>query len=273
MRTLKALLAIVTGTIVAMATADAKAEWQTVYQTDFSTDPGWTTDQPNNFYWDSTNQQYFLSMTNQKQAYTPSRYTYTNTTYGGGSFNLEWDQEMTRSDWSGGVNFGLYASDLNGGFADAGLPPGNGTVNLEYANPDAGHMLILRATDASGTFVMDYAAGNYYSLNTWYHNLIEYDSTTGVITATVTDMTTDNVIQELSVSGLGALSVDMTRLGGSRYPFGEDGAPGANPSAIADAVIDNVVLSEAVPESSTFVMWATGAIGLLAHAWRKRRVR
>ena len=74
MRTLKALLAIVTGTIVAMATADAKAEWQTVYQTDFSTDPGWTTDQPNNFYWDSTNQQYFLSMTNQKQAYTPSRY-------------------------------------------------------------------------------------------------------------------------------------------------------------------------------------------------------
>ena len=84
---------------------------------------------------------------------------------------------MTRSDWSGGVNFGLYASDLNGGFADAGLPPGNGTVNLEYANPDAGHMLILRATDASGTSVMDYAAGNYYSLNTWYHNLIEYDST------------------------------------------------------------------------------------------------
>jgi hypothetical protein len=41
---MKGLLAIVAGGIVACVAANAVAEeWQTVYQTDFSTDPGWTT--------------------------------------------------------------------------------------------------------------------------------------------------------------------------------------------------------------------------------------
>lgn len=43
--------------ISSLATA---ADWQVVYQTDFSSDPAWTTNAPSKMYWDSATERYHL---------------------------------------------------------------------------------------------------------------------------------------------------------------------------------------------------------------------
>jgi len=44
------------GLILSSAGTAAANTWQVVYQTDFSIDPGWTTDQPANYYWDTASE-------------------------------------------------------------------------------------------------------------------------------------------------------------------------------------------------------------------------
>ena len=55
---------------------------------------------------------------------------------------------------------------------------------------------------------------------------------------------------------------DATNPTTSYIGFGNDDAWG---------YIDNVKLSVATPEPSTLALLATGLLGLLAYAWRKRR--
>ena len=51
----------------------------TIYATDFSIDPGWTTDQPDNFYWDASQEALFVHSQNKGPAYVPNRHIYTPT--------------------------------------------------------------------------------------------------------------------------------------------------------------------------------------------------
>lgn len=240
----------------------------TIYSTDFSSDPGWTTDQGDKCYWDSAAEEYVVNVKNSNPGTEPSRYAYANTSYNSESFRMEWNQKMTRCDWSAGVNFGLYASDLKyyGGL----VPPAKGTINVEYFVADGGRGISLRATDISGT---DKGAGSYpgYALDTWYHNVLNYDAVAGTLNVRVTNADTGVLLTELSLAGLGVFSSEMTRIGVSRHPVGVNGSfPGGAPSNIAEARIDNVSL-DVVPEPSTLVLLGIGAIGLLAYVWRRRR--
>ncbi len=54
MRSRNYLFLIAVTTVLAMVATQASADmWQTVYQTDFSSDPRWTTNDPSNLAWDS----------------------------------------------------------------------------------------------------------------------------------------------------------------------------------------------------------------------------
>ena len=57
--------------------------WQTVYETDFSTDPGWETNNPARYYWDVTSQTYFTDNYTNSQEWAT-----TDLAYNGESFRL-----------------------------------------------------------------------------------------------------------------------------------------------------------------------------------------
>ena len=84
-------------------------DWQVVYQTDFSTDPGWTTDDSNLYYWDSSDSTYF---TDQVSISYGGHYAGYDAGYDGGSFLLEWDAIVYFTQYCSGFFFGLYDSDF-----------------------------------------------------------------------------------------------------------------------------------------------------------------
>ena len=95
-----ALILSVAGT----ATANG---WQVVYQTDFSSDPGWITDQPQNYYWNEPTESYFVHNTNTYPGYFPNRYAGKTMDQPVDSFELRWDIRVSKNDWSGGIYFGF----------------------------------------------------------------------------------------------------------------------------------------------------------------------
>jgi hypothetical protein len=103
-----------------------------------------------------------------------------------------------------------------------------------------------------------------WTTGTWYHNVIAYDGILGTATLTTTNLANGNGVYEQTLSGL-ALSSDYNRLGVSRL-FME----GYTSNAV-DYNIDNVMLSQAVPEPSTLVLLGTSTLSLLAYVWRRRR--
>lgn len=141
-------------------------DYTTVYQTDFSADPGWVTDQPANYYWDSGAQTYHATTVNAQPGPSPTRYTYTPINYGGGSFRLELDMQPTDIQWSAGVGFGLYDASLT---TWPPATPDRHWVQVFIGRSDAGEALQLTVRGSSG--VLQYPQlWNVLSDGTWYHS-------------------------------------------------------------------------------------------------------
>ena len=84
-----------------------------LYQTDFSSDPGWTTDRPSDYYWDATGQCLHFTVRNEIPSGThPNRYFYTVLPHAVPSFTITWDEKVTQDMWSANVRFGIYDSQL-----------------------------------------------------------------------------------------------------------------------------------------------------------------
>jgi len=214
--------------------------WQVVYQTDFSTDPGWVTDQPTNYYWNQTAWTYHARVENNAPAYRPNRYFYTPVTWTGDSFEIQWDIKMTRVDWSAGVSFGLFDENI----AFAGFNGGQG-VCLEFANPDAGRLLWLYICGGGGLASAS-SPGGTYAVNTLYTCKISYDAGARQIKAELLVHGTGASVWSKTLSVPGGFTQPLTKLGGSRCGFGEVGGySGVDRWGVAEAEIDNVVLRRA----------------------------
>ena len=210
---------------------------QVVYETNFSTDPGWTTDQPANFYWESGWETYFIHQTNYPEAYEPDRYTFVRVPYSGGPFRLEWDLEMLRCDWSAGISFGLFDSNLR----YRGAVVGSAALCVEYANPDQGRVFtIIGYQDTTGLYSDNWTR---FDLNVWYHNVFEYDPMGATAKWTIYKLGETTPFMENTLTGVPAITNDISYLGASRYPMLHPWGPGVNPNAVAEARIDNVVFS------------------------------
>jgi zinc protease len=212
-----------------------------IYQTDFSTDPAWITDQPSNYYWNQTALSYHAKVENNAPAYSPNRYFYTPVTWTGDSSELQWDIKMTRAEWSAGVSFGLFDETI--GFA--GFNGGQG-VCLEFANPDAGRLIWLYICGGGGLASAS-SPGGTYSVNTLYTCKISYDSSTAEVSVELVVHDTGAPVWSKTLAVPGGFTQPLTKLGGSRSGFGETGGgySGVNRWGVSEAEIDNVVLKRA----------------------------
>lgn len=225
------------------------------YSTDFSTDPGWVTDQPSNLHWDADSGSYFVH--SEYPGYMPSRYSYKLLDEPVSSFELRWDVNVTRADGGAcALQFGIYDSHL-----------GNFPAGAEYIWLHAGSNGGLRwwnmSVSAGGTNVdtskpVGPVGENAWDFNEWYSCKIVYDS--DLLNVSIQIKTRDDQ-QEIWTSNLSVpnsgFSNELKYLGtaGNMPPCG---------GSITEGYIDNVNLT---PEPATLFLLGLGSLALL----RKRR--
>jgi len=226
------------------------------YCTDFSTDPGWATDQPANYHWDSLTETYFVHNTNTYPGYYPNRYAGVSLDDPIGSFELEWDLNVARCDWSSGLYFGVWDSSLEEPWGQGGE-----SITCVIGRADGGHVIGFQVcANGAGAYADIYPG---WSLNKDYTFKVSYDSDTEVAHLEVLDELGDSIWSStLTVPG-GGFTKDLEFLGNNVGMVGRHGYSGINPNAVFEAYLDNVTL---IPEPATVLLLGLGGLVL-----RKRR--
>lgn len=103
---------------------------------------------------------------------------------GSKSFTIAWDHIVTRIDWSSEGHFGLYSADLLSGKRNQHDLGEHGKPRL-LAQRTAVFRIALCAVNSAGTPY--FAQFGDFSVGTWYHCVLSYDSLAGALTGTVTE--------------------------------------------------------------------------------------
>jgi hypothetical protein len=237
------------------------------YSTNFSTDPGWITDQPGNFYWNSANKTYYARTENLYPGYTPSRYSYELLPESVGSFKLQWDIQITQCDVSGGLSFGIYDNKLQTNpVGDTYLSGGQSiqaklliTDFSEYgAGPGYGLSVYANGASGSGGEAYYNFINPLWNFNTWYTCYLNYDAATDIVDFAFNARGSSTSIWTYSFTMPGGgFTNDLRYLGISNSGVGDGGNYyGLSSSATAEGYIDNVVLT---PEPVTLLLLGLGA--------------
>ncbi len=240
----------------------------TLYSNDFSSDPGWTTDQSGNFYWNSSANNYHAKTLNQYPGYSPSRYAYVMLPQFSGSFTLQWDIEITRCDTSAGIGFGLYNSKLASGIyapSDPSIQAQLLVSDLSFIGLGVYHGLgvYTNATGTAGSSISSYNFINpYWNFNKWYTCYLNYDAVNKLIVFDFVPQEGGDSIWNWSKT-LTGISPDFTQnlryLGISASGIGDSGNYGSLiQSAVAEGYIDNVILT--IPEPATLFLLCAGLV-------------
>ncbi|MDD1702127.1 MAG: hypothetical protein LUQ31_04005 [Methanoregula sp.] len=173
---LAAMLCLLTTSVLADSTNNV------LYQTTFSENPKWTTNNPSSDYWDSSKGMYHFGIepSTQGYAYSPTF------TYDGGPFTYEYDLILNQVD---------DGAALRLGFSDASMDLSQGpNVLTEFPNGKYGQIMALTViTQSSKLEEVDSYTGSYrgptvrYELNKTYHVVVTYSNDTNTVTETVTD--------------------------------------------------------------------------------------
>jgi len=215
--------------------------WTVVYQTDFSTDPGWTTNDAANLHWDAATRTYhgWQSNTNTSYAYVPVPHDT------GKPFRLTYDCRIDSVGWSSGLTFGLWNSTFS--YLDS--------VQSDYSVSDQG-----RCTSMGSPGHGDWAwATTSWATGVWYSTALEYSPATNQIRLHTWERDSGKLLADLLAGVNGPLPEGLDRLGVNRL-FME----GYTTNAVQYS-LDNV--SFATPEPATLALLAIGSLGLL----RRRR--
>jgi hypothetical protein len=215
-----------------------------IYQTSFSTDPHWITNNPSTNYWDPNLGMYHFSI-------EPSTggYAYTDSNYDKGSFTFEYDINITELDNGATFRFGLTGNEMDPSKGPNVLSmftndkygrimwlhlvtPGNKLMEI---NSQSGDTLTSGPSAYSGPTVK-------YELNKPYHVTVNYDDDHKILSIKVNEKLTGKEIWGYFINTGESLS-GMTRLF-----VGSKGDYGAM-NVYALGYIDNVRLS--IPVAAT----------------------
>ncbi|UCG91550.1 MAG: hypothetical protein JSV97_10785, partial [candidate division WOR-3 bacterium] len=155
------------------------------YSHDFSTDPGWITNDPSWFYWNSALETYHLTTISNGSA----KYTYTNIDWSDQTFAFKYDIKITQDGYGSGIWFGVYSTGMRN-YHD-------NHIVAHLGRHDAGHNIFLftcanNIPDQS-TYV-DYP----WPMNTWFRVEVYYDAPTNSAQMIVMTKATGDTLAVLS---------------------------------------------------------------------------
>ncbi len=226
----------------------AAGGWQVTYQTDFSSDPGWVTNNSDRYYWDSSNEEYYANMVNVNNG---GYYAVHDVGHDGTSFRLEWDMILRGVGYAAGLRFGMFDSDHRS-------QPDGSTAHLTFYREDRGLLLGLESYYWAGDAGSDQSYPIQFSLDTWYRVMMEYDDSAHTLTAEIDERDGGQQhLVSLSIDNAGPFSADMRFLGSSNVRDGGFQVPGAE----GLGGFDNVVFS--IPEPTTLSLLVLGGLAVL----------
>jgi hypothetical protein len=217
-----------------------------IYQTSFTTDPYWTTNNPSTNYWDPNKGMYHFS--NEPST---GGYAYTPVDYERGSFTFDYDVILTRVDNGAAFRFGLSGTEMD--------PSKGPNVLSMFTNTKNGQILTLHLV-TTGNKLVEVSSqtssdpGAYsgptvrYEINKTYHVTVNYDDDHKTLSMKVKDWLTGREIWSYYLNSAENLN-GMNRIyTGSKGDYGVMGI-------YAVGYIDNVRLTEpaAVTTTSTEV--------------------
>ncbi len=202
--------------------------WKAVYRTDFSNNPYWRTNSSENYYWDSSDGTYYANQININGG---GNYSFYNAGHDGSSFRLEWDIYISYAEYGSDLGFGLFDADLN--------TENESIVRLIFANEERGKTTLLAWKGLNNSGYVEEILKQ-WTLGTWYHIVLEYNSAASTLTADVRLRDTGQQYMSLYATNVGAFDVDMGLVGTSNVRNGTFQVPGARSMGKFDNVIFSV---------------------------------
>ena len=230
-----------------------------IYQTTFSTDPLWVTNNPSSNYWDAKLGMYHFGIepSTGNYAYYPNP-TYNTLDYERGPFRLEYDVILNRVD-----TFANDGATFRLGFSGSEMDPNKGPMVLtQFTNAKFGQIMWLRlVTNGNKMTEVNSQSGDRltsgsraydgptvkYELNKTYHVTVDYDSENALLSMKVNEKNSGNEIWSYFVN------VAQELHGMNRIFIGSVGDYG--PTGIyATGYIDNVRLTVPAKAGATPVV-------------------
>lgn len=247
--------------VPAVHAATAQAGQEIIYSEDFSADPGWTTNSPSRYYWDSTNGVYHYRVEPGSGSYSYHEVPYEDT-----SFTLEYDvtPKVTMTDTA--FRFGLGEKTMN-------YEKGPCVVTM-FLNDKHGNMMDLRViTPQSHMFEYNSWAYSYggenakyptvtFENNKTYHVRVNYDQAQQTVAISVTQQPSGSQVWSTFIN-TNADMHDMTRV---YITAVGDFSGGMN---YAEGTIDNVVLQVPVTATPTQTVATTIPMASVTPATKK----
>jgi len=208
-----------------------------VYSTDFSTDPGWSTNNPATNYYDAEKGMFHYLMRDGSGAYVNVRIPYY-----GESFTLSFDILPERTDFQASVKFGLGDNDQ--------VTVQRLTMFAEFQNSPYGRLIWIRSIDLANqrreasSYYLSYGGPTaQFSDGTWYHVIMDYRTDLRSLTLSVTRRNDSQPVWHYTLDNV-AIFPTMNRIYMSKI------GDSTNPNAIAEGYLDNVAFSIISPPVS-----------------------
>ena len=219
-------------------------DWQTVYSTDFSSDPGWTTNSSSRYYWNSTAETYYSEQIAGSGEYS---YKVLPDLQSGWSWRFEYDIRVSTCGAFGDNKICLVGSDL-------AVFGGSAMIALDLT--DVNH-IALQWTDTAGDHSANLGA---FEFDVWYTGRVEWGADIGALYARVVRRDGGSLVGETTRTSIPGTFNGIDRIAMSTV--GDD----YEPTDYGTCNFDNIVVSQ-TPEPAAISLLALGGLALI----RRRR--